>query len=216
MRNTLLSCAAAGLLALVLTGCSSKPTTDASKAVVGAGDEDAPKIKPLAERQAAPSFDLKDVSEKSVKLADFKGRVVLMNFWATWCGPCKAEIPWFQEFDKKYSDRGLSVLGVSMDEDGWKAVTPYIDERKISYRMVLGNERLSDLYGGVDSLPTTFLIDTDGKIAAIHHGLVSKETYRKEIEDLLEAKHGKTQGELRAPGGAREFAVVRTRGVRAE
>jgi peroxiredoxin len=213
MRKTLLSCAAAGLLAFMLTGCS-KPaqTTDASKSVVGVGDEDAPKIKPLAERQAAPSFDLKDVNNKSVKLDDFKGRVVLMNFWATWCGPCKAEIPWFQEFEKKYTDRGFAVLGVSMDEDGWKAVTPYVEERKIAYRMVLGNEQLSNLYGGIDALPASFIIDTDGKIAAIHHGLVSKETYRKEIEDLLEAKHG----EIRAPRGAREFAVVRTSGVRAE
>jgi cytochrome c biogenesis protein CcmG/thiol:disulfide interchange protein DsbE len=213
MRKTVLYCATAGLLAFLLTGCS-KPaeTTDATKSVVGLPEEDAPKIKPLAERQAAPSFDLKDANGKSVKLEDFKGRVVLMNFWATWCGPCKAEIPWFQEFDKKYSDRGFSMLGVSMDEDGWKVVNPYVEEHKISYRMVLGNEQLSNIYGGIDALPASFIIDGDGKIASIHHGLVSKETYRKEIEDLLEAKHG----EIHAPRGAGELAFVRTRGVRAE
>jgi cytochrome c biogenesis protein CcmG/thiol:disulfide interchange protein DsbE len=169
-------------------------------------------VKPLAERQAAPSFDLKDPNGASVKLEDFKGRVVLLNFWATWCVPCKAEIPWFQEFEKTYSDRGLSVVGVSLDEDGWKVVKPYIDERKISYKMVLGNEQLSVMYGGIDSLPTTFMIDSEGKIAAIHNGLVSKETYRTEIEGLLEAKHG----EVRTPGGAGELAYFRTTRVGAE
>lgn len=209
MRKTLLACAGAGLLALGLTGCSSKTDTAAQQPAEGT-------VKPLAERQTAPSFDLKDAKGNSVKLADFKGRVVLMNFWATWCAPCKAEIPWFQEFDRTYGDRGLSVLGVSMDEDGWKVVNPYLDQHKITYCMVLGNEQLANIYGGIDALPTTFIIDGDGKIAAIHHGLEAKETYRKEIEDLLQNHPEVKHGEIHAPGAARELAFVRTRGVRAE
>jgi cytochrome c biogenesis protein CcmG/thiol:disulfide interchange protein DsbE len=197
--RTLLSYSAAGLLALALTGCSSSKPVETATAPQENG------AKTLAEGDPAPAFDLKDAKGASVKLADFKGRVVLLNFWATWCVPCKAEIPWFQEFDKTYKDRGLSVVGVSMDEDGWKAVNPYVEERKIAYTMLLGNDELAAAYGDIYSLPTTFLIDGEGKVASIHRGLVSKDTYRKGIEDLLEAKHG----EVRAPGGARELAYFR-------
>lgn len=158
-------------------------------------------IKPLAERQAAPKFDLKDATGAATTLADYKDKVVLLNFWATWCVPCRAEIPWFQEFDKKYKDRGFAVLGVSMDEEGWGIVKPYIEERKITYRIVIGDEMVSNLYGGIASLPTTFMIDRAGKIAAIHTGLVSKATYQKEIEDLLESKNV-----AQSDSAARQFA----------
>lgn len=207
MRNSLLYCAA-GLLAIGLTGCSSKSTQTADE--TKASPENT--VKTLAEGDAAPAFYLKDASGASVKLADFKGRVVLLNFWATWCVPCKAEIPWFQEFDKAYKDRGLSVVGISMDEDGWAVVKPYVEERKIGYTMLLGNDELSVAYGDIYSLPTTFLIDGEGKVAAIHRGLVAKETYRKGIEDLLEAKHG----EVRAPGRVGELAYFRPTRVGAE
>jgi peroxiredoxin len=143
-------------------------------------------MKPLAQRQKAPNFALKDADGKTVTPDEYKGRVVLLNFWATWCVPCKAEIPWFVEFDHKYKDKGFAVVGVSMDEEGWGVVKPYVAERNIPYRMVIGTEEVSTMYGGIDSLPTTFLIDKEGKVAAIHAGLVSKATYQKEIEDLLE------------------------------
>src|SRR5882672_2353647 len=125
-------------------------------------------IKPLTERQAAPKFELKDASGATATLGDYKDKVVLLNFWATWCVPCRAEIPWFQEFDKKYKDQGFAVLGVSMDEEGWGIVKPYVEERKITYRIVIGDEHVSTMYGSIEALPTTFLIDREGKIAAIH------------------------------------------------
>lgn len=144
--------------------------------------------KPVGERSTAPPFALKDSHGATATLDDYKGKVLLLNFWATWCVPCKAEIPWFQEFDKNFKDKGFAVLGVSLDEEGWDVVKPYVEERKINYRMVIGSEEVSVMYGGIASLPTTFLIDQEGKIAAIHTGLVSKATYQKEIEDLLNAK----------------------------
>jgi len=111
---------------------------------------------------------------------------VLINFWATWCGPCKVEIPWFIEFQQKYKDRDFAVLGISMDEDGWKVVKPYVEQHKMNYRVVVGDDKLTDLYGGIDSLPTSFIVDRSGRIAATHIGLVDKSDYQDEILKLLE------------------------------
>ncbi len=144
-------------------------------------------VKPDKDRKTAPDFTLKDASGASVKLSDYKGKVVLLDFWATWCGPCKIEIPWFMEFEQQYKDRGFAVVGVSMDEDGWAAVKPYIESRKINYRILLGNDQVGDMYGGVESLPTTFMIDRTGKIAAVHVGLeMGKEGFQNEIDRLLQ------------------------------
>ena len=136
-------------------------------------------------RKAAPDFALKDMKGADLTLSDYRGKVVLLNFWATWCAPCKIEIPWFSEFQEKYRVRGFAVIGVSMDEDGWDAVKPYVEGKKMNYRVVIGNDALSQLFGGVESLPTTLLIDRDGKIAARHTGLVSKSNYEGEILALL-------------------------------
>jgi len=158
------------------------------------------------ERKPTPDFALKDATGATVKLSDYKGKVVLLNFWATWCGPCKIEIPWFMEFQKTYKDRDFAVLGVSMDEDGWDSVKPYIEEHKMNYRVLLGNDQVSQLFGSIDSLPTTIVIDRQGRIASMHVGLVAKKTYEHEIEQLLGAS--KTQsGAVRVPGG--EFAFLR-------
>jgi peroxiredoxin len=142
-------------------------------------------LKSVGDRKTAPEFTLRDADGNEVKLADYKGNAVLLNFWATWCGPCKIEIPWFMDFEKKYRDQGFAVLGVSMDEDGWKVVKPYLERMSMNYRVLLGNDGVAKLYGGIDSLPTTLLIDRTGKIAQIHSGLVSKSTYEGEIQELL-------------------------------
>jgi peroxiredoxin len=141
------------------------------------------------DRKIAANFSLADASGAQVKLADYKGKVVLLNFWATWCGPCKVEIPWFMEFNKTYKDKGLAVLGVSMDDDGWKSVKPYLAEKKMDYTVVVGNDQVAQSFGGIDSLPTTFLIDRDGRIAFAHMGLAGKDTYEKEIRGLLGGDH---------------------------
>jgi peroxiredoxin len=138
------------------------------------------------DRKPAANFTLTDSNGAKVTLASLKGKVVLLNFWATWCGPCQVEIPWFIEFNKTYKARGLAVVGVSMDEDGWKSVKPYLATKKIDYPIVVGTEDVAKAYGGVDSLPSTFIIDRDGKIAFSHSGLVGKDTYETEIRSLLE------------------------------
>jgi thiol-disulfide isomerase/thioredoxin len=167
---------AAGVLVagLFLTGC----TSEQPKSQV--------KVKPDTDRKPAPEFSLKDIDGRTVTLADYKGKVVLLNFWATWCGPCKIEIPWFAEFEQKYKDRGFAVLGVAMDEEGWDAVKPYLAEAKVNYRVIMGNDTVAGLYGGVESLPTTFILDQNGRIVSTHVGLVSKSVYENEILQLLE------------------------------
>ena len=135
--------------------------------------------------KGAPDFTLKDANGKRVSLSDFKGKVVVLNFWATWCGPCKTEIPWFIEFQKRWESRGFTVLGVSMDEEGWKAVTPYAAEKGINYPILLANEEVNQRYGGIEALPTTLVIGRDGKVAFIHSGLISRADYEKEIQQLL-------------------------------
>ena len=144
-------------------------------------------VKASKDRNPAPDFTLMDVNGKPVKLSDFKGKVVLLNFWATWCGPCKVEIPWFMEFEQKFKDQGLVVLGVSMDEEGWSIVKPYLESAKVNYRVVIGTDRVGQMYGGVDSLPTTFMLDREGKIANTHIGLIAKREYQDEINQLLSA-----------------------------
>lgn len=164
--------AAIVLMATVLGGCSSSPTTPAAEASVNG-------------RKSAPDFTLTEMNGAPVKLSDYRGKVVLLNFWATWCGPCKTEIPWFIEFEKMYKDRGFATLGVSMDEDGWQAVQPFVKQREINYPVMIGNDRVAQLYGGIDSLPSTFLIDREGRIASVHLGLVSRRDYEAEILKLI-------------------------------
>ena len=140
-------------------------------------------VKPDKDRHAAPDFTLKDADGKTVHLADYKGKVVLLDFWATWCGPCKIEIPWFIDLQRRNKDKGLEVLGVAMDDNGWEDVKPFLADMKVNYRVVVGDDATSNAYGGVESLPTTFLIDREGKIAAVHVGL---DAGRKDFEDGIE------------------------------
>jgi len=148
-----------------------------------------PTLTPAADnlRKTAPNFTLSDSNGASVRLADYKGSVVLLDFWATWCHGCKTEIPWYMEFQNKYKDKGLSVIGVSMDEDGWKSVKPFLEEKKMNYTVVIGNEDLARLYA-VDALPVTLLIDRDGKIADSHPGMVDKDAFENEIRALLQER----------------------------
>ncbi|MEP6715328.1 MAG: TlpA disulfide reductase family protein [Terriglobia bacterium] len=143
-------------------------------------------VKADKDRKLAPEFALKDASGRVVHLADYKGKVVLLDFWATWCGPCNIEIPWFKDFERKYKDRGFAVLGVSMDDDGWKAINPFVAMKNINYRVVLGDDKTSELYGSIEALPTAFVIDRGGRIASVHVGLSDKEDFVNAIEKLLE------------------------------
>jgi peroxiredoxin len=136
-------------------------------------------------RQPAPDFTLTDSTGASVKLSTYRGKVVLLDFWATWCGGCKVEIPWYVEFQNKYRNDGLTTIGVSMDDDGWKSVKPFLEEHKLNYPVVIGNQELATKYGGLTSLPMTLLIDRSGKIAESHAGMVDKDAFENKIKALL-------------------------------
>lgn len=154
----------------------------AAKGAVKAG------LQPEKERKPAPDFTLNDASGKPVRLSGFEGQVVLLNFWATWCGGCRVEIPWLIEFQQSYGARGFVVLGVSLDADGWQVVKTFISEKKINYRVMIGTDEIAAKYGADQSLPVTLLIDKSGRIAATHVGLPGKSEYQTEIETLLSTK----------------------------
>ncbi len=137
------------------------------------------------DRKMAPDFTLSDSKGNPVKLSDFRGDVVLLNFWATWCAPCRVEIPMFIEFQQAYHDRNFVVLGVALDDQGWSVVKPYADARQINYPVVVGNDRISDLFGGLNAVPTTLIIDRQGRIAATHVGLCRKSEYQGDIQAVL-------------------------------
>ena len=137
-------------------------------------------------RKPAPRWKLPSMTGGSKQLGDYKGKVVLLNFWATWCAPCKQEIPWFSEFYDKYKADGLEVVGISVDEKGWKVVKPYVDDKSngINYTILHDNVDLTVLYK-IQLMPKTVLIDRDGKVAAIHNGIVEKDDFEKEIKTVL-------------------------------
>lgn len=127
----------------------------------------------------APDFTLQSLDGKTVRLSDFHGKPVVLNFWATWCGPCKIEMPWFVDFQKQYAGAGVQFLGVAMDDASTKDIAEFAQSMKVNYPILIGKESVGDAYGGVQFLPETFYIDRSGKIVDKAFGLKG----RGEIED---------------------------------
>jgi thiol-disulfide isomerase/thioredoxin len=141
-----------------------------------------------------PDLKLKDLNGKDVSLADLKGKVVFVNFWATWCDPCRVEIPWLIEMQAKYGPKGFTVVGVAMDEDGKSAVAPFVDKERfdvngqklpMSYPIWIGTDEAADKFGGILGYPTSFLISRDGKQVRKFQGLKSQDELREAIESQL-------------------------------
>lgn len=132
------------------------------------------------------NFRVKDVDGKSVDLADFKGKVVMMNFFATWCGPCKYEIPYFVELQEQYRDQGVAFIGVQIEDDP-QLLKPFATEYKVNYPMLDANERtdLQEAFGPFWGIPVTVMIQRDGTICKRHSGLATKEQFEKDIKALL-------------------------------
>jgi cytochrome c biogenesis protein CcmG/thiol:disulfide interchange protein DsbE len=142
----------------------------------------------------APNVSFKALDGSEISLASLRGKVVLVNFWATWCEPCKIETPWMIEFQNKYSSKGFTILGVAMDDEGASAVAPFVAKEKfnvdgqslaIDYPIVLGNDDLASKFGGVLGLPTSFIITRDGKINTRVVGVVSYSHLEKAIQSAL-------------------------------
>jgi peroxiredoxin len=138
----------------------------------------------IAATEAAPDFTLQDISGKKVRLADLKGRVVLLEFWATWCPPCRAEIPAIERLHTQYGGKGLTVLAIALDAGGWDGVKAFAAEHKISYTVLQGSEDVSAKYM-VRLIPATFLIDKMGNIKKQYMGGGSNEDVEQVIKALL-------------------------------
>jgi cytochrome c biogenesis protein CcmG/thiol:disulfide interchange protein DsbE len=143
------------------------------------------RLQPVDERKPAPAFALKDAKGETINLEKYRGKVVLLDFWATWCTGCKQEIPWFVEFQKTYGRKQFAVVGVSVDEGGWNVLKPFLAEHPIPYRIALGDDSTMHNFG-LANLPDTFLIDKRGRVAAAYTaGLVNREDLDENIRAIL-------------------------------
>lgn len=136
------------------------------------------------EHSLAPDFSLPDLTGQRLDLSSYRGKVVLLDFWATWCDPCRDEIPHFVDLQNKYGGQGLQIIGVSMD-DGPEPVRDFYHRFKMNYPVVMGNAKMGELYGGILGLPIAFLIGRDGRIRAKHIGATDISVFEKEIKAAL-------------------------------
>ena len=135
----------------------------------------------------APDFELASLDGGNVKLSSLRGKAVLLNFWATYCGPCKVEMPWFVELQKEYGPQGFQIVGVAMDDASTDDITKFAKELGVNYPILLGKEAVGLSYGGVNVLPTTFFLDRNGKVIAREFGLQSRSVFVDHIKEALRA-----------------------------
>ena len=145
--------------------------------------------------KSAPQFSLEDLTGKKVSLADYKGKAVLINFWATWCGPCKIETPWLVDLRNQYAGKGFEILGVSTDDidrddvkmfgTEKKEITDFVQRMHMPYPVLIEGDKLSKPYGGLDAMPTSFFVDRNGKIIAATMGISSKDDIETNIQKAL-------------------------------
>ena len=188
----------AGLLAVM--ACSNDPGADAAQAPTDKAGKSAPPgatpgAPPAddASYPVAPAFTLSAVTGGSLSLADLRGKVVLIDFWATWCGPCRAGIPHLNEMYKEHHDAGFEVVGISVDRDsgarsGLETVRDFTKRQPIEYRLVMGDANVVNAYGGIGSIPTAFLVDRTGRVRKRYVGLQPREVFEKDILPLLAEK----------------------------
>ncbi len=155
-------------------------------------DKPAPSLPPMPETpkagSAAPDFTLPDLKGKEVQLSSFKGKAVVIDFWATWCEPCKIEMPWLVDLQTKYGAEGLQILGVAMDDADEPTIQAFAHKMGVNYPVLKGTEAVADLYGGLDGLPATFFVDRSGKIVDVAVGLTNQSVLEDSIKRSLEQK----------------------------
>jgi peroxiredoxin len=142
-----------------------------------------------AQGAAAPDFALLSLDGSKVKLSDYRGKAVLLNFWATWCPPCKVEMPWFADLQKQYAKDGLVVLGVAMDDSEPATIAKFANQLGVNYTVLLGTDKVSDDYGDVQYLPTTFYIGRDGTIVDKMTGLLDRKDIESSVKKALNSTY---------------------------
>ena len=140
---------------------------------------------PQLRADAPPPWTLKDLGGKTVSLSDFKGKVVVLDIWATWCPPCRAEIPHFIELQDEYKDKGVTIVGMSVDSTGPEAVAKFAQENQMNYPIVMADEATATAYGADQGIPFTIIIDKNGQVVARHLGLTDKEVFENDIKTAL-------------------------------
>ncbi len=167
-------------LAILIYGASWRSPARSSRVSLGAPDKSVPR--------PAPDFELITLDGRAVKLSDFRGKSLVLNFWATYCGPCRVEMPWLIDLYKQYRSQGLEIFGVSMDDDGeQQRVADFVREIGVNYTILLGNHTVGDAYRAARFLPQTFFINRDGQITGSATGMKSKQEFETYINQLLSA-----------------------------
>jgi thiol-disulfide isomerase/thioredoxin len=185
LKQTILVISAAVLLLFVLAfrrpGQDAAPAPPAQQGVLQQGPVS---IRLIAHPDPAPSFTLSDVAGQPLSLTDFRGKAVLLTFWATWCGPCRAEVPDLIALQERYKDR-LEIIALTVDDGSEESVRQFVKKRGINYRVAVAPDDLQDKFGGVHGLPTVFILDTSGRMVQKHVGLRDPTLYDLEIRALL-------------------------------
>jgi len=202
IRSSLPGAVTAGMLLLSLAACrnshdkgNTPQAQQASASLQNSGNISssngpaATTTTPGLKDKQAPSFTLTDLDGKKVSLSSFRGKPVVLNFWATWCGPCKVEMPWFEEFRKKYSSTGLVILGVADDDSSQEAIAKVVKKTGVTYPILLKDQSTVESYGGLEYLPESFYIDPGGKVvletAGSTAGTAGKDEIERNIQTLL-------------------------------
>ena len=150
----------------------------------------------ITQSTVAPDFSLEALDGKTLRLSDLRGKAVLLNFWATWCGPCKIEMPWFVDLQKQYGSQGLQIVGVAMDDASKEDISKFAKDMGVNYPILIGKESVGDQYGGVPALPESFLISRDGKIVDKIIGLRGKADIEEAIKKALDTQAAKSEASV--------------------
>jgi len=132
-----------------------------------------------------PDYEFETMSGDNINISDYRGKVLMINFWATWCGPCRKEIPELVQLKKKYESDGLEILGIALDEEGFEVVEPFLKQFDINYTIVMDDYSYGNELGGIYMVPTTYLVRSDGKIAFRKIGEITVENIEQKITELL-------------------------------
>ena len=188
-RNVIfILCVVVVITGLLLVGKkASRPPANVNVADNGQNSSGSTQTTGPVKGSMAPTFELKSIPDgKVIPIASLRGKAVLLNFWATWCGPCKIEMPWLVDMQKKYGPQGLQIVGVAMDDTDEKEISEFTHKMGVNYIVLKGSEKVGDLYGGVEGLPLTYYLDRSGKIVDETVGLASESVIEDAVKKALQ------------------------------